>query len=151
MTDVFDAAKRSEIMSKIHSKNTKPEIALRKALYHAGLRGYRIYYKLPGKPDMAYIKAKVAIFVDGCFWHGCPVCNRYRTNEKDEFWRNKIARNKERDKQIDAKLTELGWTVIRIWEHDIKKHLEDCVRRIRKAVEDKLYRRNENHNDTSFK
>lgn len=147
MTDVFDKEKRSEIMSKVRSKNTGPEMILRKALYHEGLRGYRICYKVPGKPDIAFTKSKIAIFVDGCFWHSCPECNRNCPSSNTEFWRNKITTNKERDKRVNEKLEELGWTTIRIWEHSIYKNLDECVSKILLAIRQK---QNDMANDSNL-
>jgi DNA mismatch endonuclease (patch repair protein) len=135
MADVFDRAKRSWIMSRIKSRDTCPEVKLRKALYKEGIRGYRIHNpKIFGCPDIAFGKYKIAIFVDGCFWHGCPICNKSNPKVNEEFWRKKIIRNVERDKQTDMELRKQGWITIRIWEHDIKKSLEDSVECIRYAV-----------------
>jgi DNA mismatch endonuclease (patch repair protein) len=137
MTDVFDKQKRSEVMSKIRSKNTKLELTLRKALFKVGLRGYRLDVKLPGSPDIAFPRAKVAVFVDGCFWHGCPLC--YSAPETNsQFWRNKIIENHERDQRANKNLDEIGWTVIRVWEHEIGKHLDDCVAYIKDIVINKI-------------
>lgn len=126
MVDMFSKEKRSDIMSKIRSKNTKPELMLRKALFKAGARGYRLKSKLPGSPDLAYTKAKVAVFVDGCFWHGCPTCYSEPGQNKD-YWKSKLERNKERDYKANEELKLLGWKIIRFWEHQVKKDLSGCV------------------------
>lgn len=118
--DIWDKKKRSEVMSKIRSKNTKPEVMLRKALFAKGYR-YRINYKkLPGKPDIVFPKYKTAIFVNGCFWHGhegCKIAHIPKTNQV--FWIDKITRNKERDIQNIILLEKSGWKVITIWKCDI--------------------------------
>lgn len=116
-------------MSQIRGKNTAPEIKLRKMLFAAGIRGYRIHYNLPGKPDVVFIKKKIAIFVDGCFWHKCPVDFQEPATRK-EFWIKKIQSNIDRDKKVNEQLKRDGWTVIRIWEHEIKKEPEKTVKKI---------------------
>ena len=125
MTDVFSKEKRSEIMSKIRSKNTQPEVLLRKELWKKGYR-YRIHFKLPGKPDIVFIRKRIVIFIDGCFWHRCPRCYK-APKSNTSYWEAKISKNIERDKLINATLTKKGWHVIRIWEHQIKETLEDVV------------------------
>jgi DNA mismatch endonuclease, patch repair protein len=129
MTDVLSPKQRSYNMSRIRGKNTAPEIKLRKMLFAAGIRGYRIHYKLPGKPDIVFTKKKIAIFIDGCFWHKCPVCFQEPENRK-EFWMKKIRSNIERDKKVNEQLKNDGWTIIRIWEHQIRKKPEDSLRKI---------------------
>lgn len=106
-------------MTRVRSRGTRGELELRRALHHAGLR-YRVQYPVPGRPrrtiDIAFTRARVAVFVDGCFWHGCPLHGtQAKTNA--EWWRDKIDRNRRRDADTDEHLTALGWTVIRIWEH----------------------------------
>lgn len=122
MTDIFTKAKRSKIMSSISSKNTKPEVILRKALFGKGYR-YRINYaKLPGKPDIVLPQYKTVIFVNGCFWHAhiqCKDAHLPKTNI--EFWKNKINLNVERDNKNIKQLKELGWNIIIVWECEIKK------------------------------
>lgn len=121
MADVFDSIKRSEIMSHIRSKNTKPEVTLRKALFAEGFR-YRINDKrLAGKPDIVLPKYKTVIFVHGCFWHGhegCRYANMPKTNV--EYWAEKIKRNKKRDQTELEALSSDGWHVIVVWECEIK-------------------------------
>lgn len=125
MPDKFSKEKRSDIMSKISGKNTKPEIIVRKYLFSKGLR-FRINVKaLPGKPDIVLPKFKVAIFVHGCFWHGHS-CKRGKLPETNkEFWQNKINKNIDRDNKNLSELEEIGWKVITIWQCEIKnKKLE---------------------------
>jgi DNA mismatch endonuclease (patch repair protein) len=129
MTDVLTPKQRTYNMSQIRGKNTTPEIKLRKMLFAAGIRGYRIHYNLPGKPDVVFIKKKIAIFVDGCFWHKCPVDFQEPATRK-EFWIKKIQSNIDRDKKVNEQLKRDGWTVIRIWEHEIKKEPEKTVKKI---------------------
>jgi DNA mismatch endonuclease (patch repair protein) len=116
-------------MSRIRAKNTGPEVKLRKFLSAAGIRGYRIHYNLPGKPDVVFTKKKIAIFIDGCFWHKCPVCFQEPETRK-EFWMKKIQSNVDRDKKVNELLKDLGWKVIRIWEHEIKKEPEKCIKKV---------------------
>ncbi|WP_291960984.1 very short patch repair endonuclease [Maribacter sp.] len=124
----YTTPQRSKIMSKIKGKNTKPELAFRKALYAAGYR-YRIdYKKLIGKPDIALPKYKTVIFIDGEYWHGKNWEERkpkVKTNR--EFWIAKIERNMQRDAEVNEKLNAMGYTVFRFWETDIKKNLEKCL------------------------
>jgi len=116
-------------MSQIRAKNTKPELKLRKLLCANDIRGYRIHYNLTGKPDIVFIKKKIAIFIDGCFWHKCPVCFQEPETRK-EFWTKKIQSNIDRDKKVNKQLKNDGWTVIRIWEHEIKKEPENAIKKI---------------------
>ena len=115
-------------MSSVKGKDTKPEIKLRKHLWHEGLR-YRLHYNLPGKPDIVFVKNRLAIFVDGCFWHGCPKHGSIpETN--NEFWETKIKGNLERDIRVTNELIVLGWSVLRIWEHELKDDADEVVERI---------------------
>lgn len=120
-TDVFSPAKRSEIMRAVKSRDTKPEIALRKSLHRLGYR-YRLNVgDLPGKPDLVFPKYKAVIFVHGCFWHGHACKRGARTPKSNRiYWTEKIARNKERDKKNKIALKALGWRVITVWECQIK-------------------------------
>ena len=133
MTDVFTKRKRSQIMALIRSSNTEPEIILRKlissAVYSSGLR-YRINYdKLPGRPDIAFVSNKLAIFADGDFWHGYGFENKRKKLPK-LYWRSKIRENIKRDKMVGRKLKNQGWKVVRFWEHDIKKNPEKILKKI---------------------
>jgi DNA mismatch endonuclease (patch repair protein) len=131
--DIWDKKKRSEVMSKIRSKNTKPEIALRKALFAKGYR-YRINDKnLPGKPDIVLSKYKTAIFIHGCFWHEHEGCKRSHLPKSNiEYWKNKIRSNKERDNNNKNQLVALGWGVVVVWECEVKtaEKLESVVNNI---------------------
>jgi len=116
--DVFTPEKRSEVMSKVKSRDTAPEVKFRKVLWAAGLR-YRTHYG-PYKIDVAFPGMKIAVFVDGCFWHGCPIHGEIPESNR-EYWAPKLERNAQRDSETTAALEAEGWTVIRIWEHELKK------------------------------
>lgn len=129
-----------KIMSAITSKNTKPELMLRRALWKENLR-YRVNYKkLPGKPDIVFTKYHVVVFCDGDFWHGHNWAIRGMSSLNDElagyseFWKSKILRNIERDVEVSQTLREQGWTVIRIWESDIRNNLDECVKTVKEAL-----------------
>ncbi|MCJ7465484.1 MAG: very short patch repair endonuclease [Maribacter sp.] len=127
----YTTPERSKIMGKIRGKNTKPELAFRKALYAAGYR-YRIdYKKLPGKPDIAMHKYKTAIFIDGEYWHGHNWEER-KPNVKTNrvFWIAKIERNMQRDQEVNTALNKLGYTVFRFWEKEIHKELDCCLQKV---------------------
>lgn len=128
-----------KIMSAVKSKNTRPEILLRHELWRRGLR-YRVNYKgLPGKPDIVFTKARLAVFCDGDYWHGHNWAIRGLKNIEEEFsrysefWVNKIKGNMERDQRVNEQLNQLGWTVIRLWESEIEKDLMVCVDNVLKA------------------
>ena len=118
--DVFSKEKRSQIMSRISGKNTKPELVVRSLLHNMGYR-FRLHRKdLPGKPDIILPKFKKVIFVHGCFWHShtkCPRSKRPTSNER--FWREKLDKNRERDKVTVRNLNDLGWTVLTIWTCEV--------------------------------
>jgi DNA mismatch endonuclease (patch repair protein) len=137
MTDVFDAAKRSEVMSRIRSINTQPELALRRALHAAGFR-YRLHVReLPGKPDIVLARYDAVIQVRGCFWH-LHTCKLARVpKSRLEYWVPKLANNKRRDAKNDRILRKLGWHVITVWECQLKTShgLERQVRRIVKLLD----------------
>lgn len=126
--DIWSKEKRSLVMSKIRSKDTKPEIILRSALHKLGYR-FRIHKKeLPGKPDIVLAKYKTVIFVHGCFWHyhkDCPEGRIPNTNSK--YWKEKLLKNIERDKKHQDLCKELGWNVLIIWECKIEKKLEEVL------------------------
>jgi len=128
MVDFISKEKRSKIMSSIHSKDTSVEINLRRELYKRGFR-YRVNYKLKGKPDIVFPSKKLAIFVDGDFWHGY---NWEALGKKPPkgFWQEKIVRNMERDRNVNKFLEEEGWTVMRFWEHGINDNLPLVVERV---------------------
>lgn len=121
MADIFNKKKRSQIMSRISGKDTKPELFIRKAIFAEGYR-YRLHRKdLPGNPDIVFSKRKKVIFINGCFWHGhnCKKAALPTTNKI--FWEKKLTGNKERDKRNLSKLKTLGWKSLVIWQCQIKK------------------------------
>lgn len=123
-------------MRRVKGANTSCELALRSALHQRGLR-YSLRKQLPGRPDIIFVRARVAVFVDGCFWHGCPEhCRRPATNRA--YWDKKINRNMARDSRVNAELKELGWRVVRIWEHEVKQSPNRCAARIERVVRNRL-------------
>lgn len=120
---------RSRIMSSIRGKNTKPEITIRRLLWSKGMR-YRIHNKrVFGIPDITNRSKSIAIFIDGCFWHGCSICYKEpKTNTG--FWRDKVKRNAVRRKQVVAHLKKENWTVLEYWEHEINSNPEKIVKEI---------------------
>jgi DNA mismatch endonuclease (patch repair protein) len=127
----YTTPERSQIMGKIRGKNTKPELAFRKALWAAGYR-YRIdYKKLIGKPDILLKKYKTAIFIDGEFWHGHNWDDRkHKIKTNREFWIPKIERNIQRDHEVNTELKAQGYTVFRFWERDVHKKLPECLKTV---------------------
>lgn len=129
MADHLSKAGRSRVMSAIRSRNTKPEIALRQALRAIGLSGYRLHRKdLPGRPDIAFVGRKVAVFVDGAYWHGHP--EHWHPETASEYWLAKMARNQERDRAADQALVDKGWRVVRFWDFEVNADPAVCAREI---------------------
>ncbi len=124
----------SRSMRSNKGRDTRPELVLRKALCEAGLGGYHLQWKVPGRPDIAYPGRKVAVFVNGCFWHRCPVCDLPLPKSNVDFWRTKFERNVERDRRNIASLESDGWTVVTVWECEIGKDLPSAVRRVGSAL-----------------
>lgn len=132
MPDVLTPVQRHRNMAAIHSFSTKPEQKLRHALWHQGFR-YRVNDKrLPGKPDLVLPKYHTVVFVHGCFWHGHKDCKYYTVPETNkEFWVAKVARNQERDQEVWRKLVAKGWSVIIVWECQLKKaNIEETISRV---------------------
>ena len=128
MTDNLTRKQRRHCMSQIKSKNTKPEIIIRKLIWKEGYR-YRIGHGLIGKPDMVFPSSRVVVFIDGCFWHGCPKhCKMPLSNIK--YWEQKIFGNKKRDSKINKRLRKEGWKVIRVWEHNVKNNPKKTITKI---------------------
>lgn len=121
MADVFDKNKRSEIMKKISSKNNKStELKLIQIFKENGIHGWRRNYNVKGHPDFVFLDKKIAIFVDGCFWHGHE-CRNTKPKQNQEYWDKKRARNMQHDSEITEYFEKRDWTVIRIWECELKK------------------------------
>ena len=118
--DIFSKKKRSEIMSKVKNKGSKLEIKFGKILWAAGFRYRKNSSKYLGKPDFVLPKYKTVFFIDSCFWHGCKKHGSLPVTRK-KFWVEKIEGNKARDKKVNCHYKKIGWKVIRIWEHDLKK------------------------------
>lgn len=130
----------SERMARIKSKNGPSETQLAKALWQEGIRYRKNYKKLPGSPDIAITSKRIAIFVDGELWHGFDWENsqrRFKANR--EYWLNKIEKNMERDKRNDALLHDMGWLVLHFWDAEVKKHLDQCVKKVLLAVESQKF------------
>ena len=126
----------SALMSRIRGKNTGPEMALRAALSAEGVRGYRLHYaKAPGRPDITFVGRRVAVFVHGCFWHGCPHCRPTRPKSNGSFWQTKLDDNKARDARKERELRKAGWRVITIWECRLKRSPLAQVARVRRALD----------------
>ena len=120
MADIWPVGKRSQVMSRIRGKGNKStELMLVKLFREHRITGWRRHLPLPGKPDFCFVRQKVAVFVDGCFWHGCPKCyNRPKTNRR--FWDEKRLTNIARDRKVCRQLKSLGYRVIRLFEHELK-------------------------------
>lgn len=129
MTDTRTPEQRRRIMAAVKGKNTAPEVALRRALHAAGVRGWRNHYKpAAGTPDLAWPALQVAVFVDGAFWHGHP--SRHKPGRSGAYWDEKIAKNVERDRRVDAELATAGWTVLRVWDFEVRKELPEVTKRV---------------------
>src|SRR6266496_394285 len=134
MADNLTRQQRSMAMSSIRARgNKQTEVALARLLRSAALKGWRRHTKLPGCPDFSFATNRVAIFVDGCFWHGCPRCYR-RPGSNRRYWDQKIARNRQRDRDVTRTLRRLGWQVIRIWGCTLRSNPNACLRRVRSLL-----------------
>lgn len=135
MPDVFTPEKRSLVMSAIRSRgNQSTEARLAQLLRLNRITGWRRNLALPGRPDFAFRKERVAVFVDGCFWHGCPKHFK-RPKSSRKFWDEKIAKNKARDTKVNRELRKLGWKVLRIWEHALCRWAAlKSLRRVERAL-----------------
>lgn len=140
MPDKLTPKQRKKCMSRVRSKDSKIEICLRKALWHKGYRYRKNYNKLPGKPDIAITKYKIAVFCDSEFFHGKDWDEQLHAQimrgSNPEFWEKKILRNMERDTEVEKELEALGWTVLRFWGKEIEKNPEACVRTIEETIFD---------------
>ncbi|MCO5316546.1 MAG: very short patch repair endonuclease [Solirubrobacterales bacterium] len=133
MADNLTPGRRSDLMRRVRTRDTAPEVELRKALWARGVRGWRLHPTgIPGKPDVVWIGRRIAVFVDGAFWHGHP---DYYHGQSGEFWDRKIARNKERDLNVNAELTDLGWTVFRVWDFEIERDAGACADRVARLLD----------------
>lgn len=133
MSDIFTEKKRSEIMARIRGRgNKRTELALMEILRRNKIKGWRRHPPVFGKPDFVFPKERVAVLVDGCFWHGCSKHSNMPRNNR-EYWEKKFRGNRRRDRLVNRTLKKMGWNVVRIWEHELRDE-EKCVRRIRKGA-----------------
>ncbi|MET0118930.1 MAG: very short patch repair endonuclease [Sedimenticola sp.] len=130
--DNLTPEQRSYCMSRVKGKDTNLEKLVRSELHRRGLRFRKHVKELPGKPDVVFPKAKVAVFIDGDFWHGY----RFPLWEEDltDFWKEKIGKTRERDKKNFRKLRNMGWRVIRVWQHELEQNLDQCIERVVSCV-----------------
>ena len=134
MADIFTKAKRSQVMAAIRSTgNRTTEEALASAFRRLGVKGWCRHVDLPGKPDFVFRKQRLAVFVDGCFWHNCPK-HGHIPHSNREYWRKKLKRNQERDRDTNRELRKRGWRVLRIWEHSVKDSPAACAARAARAL-----------------
>ena len=146
MADVLTKEQRRKNMQHVRGKDTKPEIILRKALWNRGYRYRKNYKLLPGKPDIVLTKQKICIFVDSEFFHGKGFESDYKSTKysslreqlehsnNSEFWLKKIKRNMERDREVDAELRSLGWTVLRFWSRQVLRQTDECIQTVEEAI-----------------
>ncbi len=132
MADQLTPAKRSALMSRVKTRDTAPELKLRRALWAAGLRGWRLHSRgVSGRPDIAWLGRRVAIFVDGAFWHGHP---DHYWGQSGRFWDEKIDRNRSRDEKVTRELVDDGWIVLRLWDFEIEQDVLRCVDQVRRVL-----------------
>ena len=135
MADDMTSEQRRKNMQHIRSKDTSIEIKLRNALWHEGIRYRKNYKKIPGKPDIAITKYRIAVFCDSSFWHGRDFDTKKPVDTNHDYWDKKIRRNMERDQEVNQLLRAEGWTVLRFWDVEINKELDKCVQ----AIKDTLF------------
>lgn len=140
MADVLTRAQRSRNMASIRSRdNASTELAFKKLLSKQRISGWRRYEDLPGRPDFVFRKERVAVFVDGCFWHGCPRCYRLPDQHRP-YWRKKTRSNRVRDLRVTKELRQRGWHVLRVWEHSLESQAgrTAILRRLHSALSQNL-------------
>jgi DNA mismatch endonuclease (patch repair protein) len=126
VADFLSKETRSRVMARIRSRDTSPELALRRGLYAAGIRGWRCHARhIAGRPDIVFTRWHVAVFVDGCFWHGHP--DFFTPGKSGEYWDAKIERTKERDRMANESLRSQGWSVLRFWDFEVEEDIDRCV------------------------
>lgn len=138
MSDTLTPSQRSYCMSRVKNKDTDIEVLVRSELFKRGLRFRKNVKELPGTPDIVFPKAKIAVFIDGDFWHGYRFSAWKHT--VSDFWKKKISTNRERDQRNFKKLRKMGWKVIRIWQHEIKKDIDSSIEKIIAALNSRKYR-----------
>jgi DNA mismatch endonuclease (patch repair protein) len=138
--DTFDSVTRSRVMSRIKSRGTKTtEWKFRSLLVRSGVSGWKLGHcsDIPGRPDVLFPRSRVAIFLDGCFWHGCERCRSIPATNR-AFWTAKIKSNTERDRKVTRMLGAMGWRVLRIWEHELKADSERILGRVRTLLDGRI-------------
>jgi DNA mismatch endonuclease (patch repair protein) len=134
MADVFSKRKRSQVMAAVRGKaNKSTELRLLRMFRENRIKGWRRHWPVAGLPDFVFLDKHLALFVDGCFWHGCPTHLR-TPKSNNSYWRYKISTNRSRDREVRRTLKQLGWRVLRIWEHELRNE-QRCLSRIRLALE----------------
>lgn len=126
----------SKSMRSNKRKDTKPELIIRHELCQRGYPGYRLQWKIPGRPDICYPGRKVAIFINGCFWHRCPKCHPSVPKHNRDFWIKKFEDNVQRDEENYSKLKDMGWKVVIVWECEIKHDLNGVMKDLVKVISD---------------
>lgn len=131
--DKLSPSERSALMSRVRGSNTSPELKLRSAMWRIGIR-FRLGQRIGRtRPDIVFKGARLAVFIDGCFWHSCPV-HGSRPKSNQLFWEEKLARNVERDNKTTADLERTGWTVMRFWEHEVEQDAVACALKVADAL-----------------
>ena len=134
MADWLTPEQRSRNMASIRSRgNASTEQKFARLLRTSRITGWRRHLALPGKPDFVFRQRRIAVFLDGCFWHGCPRCYQ-RPQSSQRYWDTKLARNRKRDRQIRTQLRRAGWRVIRIWEHEVRKYPGTALRKLTRLL-----------------
>lgn len=137
MADVFSKKKRSEIMSKVKGRgNASTELRLIKLFRKKRIKGWRRNHRVVGKPDFVFPARRLAVFVDGCFWHGCSL-HRSLPKQNQAFWIQKLERNRNRDRVVRAELRKAGWGILRIWEHEFRNEAK-LTRRVTRSLVDRI-------------
>lgn len=136
MADVFDSDKRSEIMSRVRSGDNKStELRLIQVFKEYGIKGWQRHYKVKGHPDFVFLKDRIAVFVDGCFWHGHD-CRNTKPTDNSDYWLKKRERNIRHDKEISARFKQRGWVVVRVWECELlKKNRPILIEKMKQIIE----------------
>jgi DNA mismatch endonuclease, patch repair protein len=133
VADKVDRETRSRIMSRVRGKDTRLELRFRRALWAAGVRGWRCHVRnVFGKPDLAWQGRRVAVFLDSAWWHGHP--SRWAPGRLSNWWDDKIQRNRARDEEVTQRLVDEGWTVVRLWDFEVETEIDRCVERVRAAL-----------------
>lgn len=135
MADVFTKEKRSAVMARIRSTgNAETELAMMRLFREGGIVGWQRNFPLPGRPDFVFPKVRLAVFVDGCFWHGCPTHGRQPSSNRG-YWTVKLKRNRQRDREVSRKIKVRGWKVVRIWHHELRRNNRArCLAKIKRAL-----------------